>query len=54
MKGWYDTDYIGIDQGPILLQAANYRNDFVWKRMQACAPIRKGLKLAGFTGGWLG
>ncbi|MCH7860712.1 glucoamylase family protein [Sphingomonas sp. NPDC092331] len=54
VKGWYDTDYIGIDQGPILLQAANYRNDFVWKRMQACAPIRKGLKLAGFTGGWLG
>ncbi len=54
VRGWYDTDYIGIDQGPILLQAANYRNDFVWKRMRACAPVRKGLKLAGFTGGWLG
>lgn len=53
-RGWYDTDYIGIDQGPILLQAANYRSDFVWKRMRASAPIRKGLKLAGFTGGWLG
>lgn len=53
-KGWYDTDHIGIDQGPILLQAANYRNDFVWKRMQGCAPVRKGLKAAGFTGGWLG
>ncbi len=54
VKGWYDTDYIGIDQGPILLQAANYRNDFVWKRIRQCAPVRKGLKLAGFTGGWLG
>ena len=53
-KGWYDTDYIGIDQGPILLQAANYRSDFVWRRMRSCPPIRKGLKLAGFTGGWLG
>jgi hypothetical protein len=53
-RGWYDTDYIGIDQGPILLQAANYRSDFVWRRMRSCAPIRKGLKLAGFTGGWLG
>ncbi len=52
-RGWYDTDYIGIDQGPILLQAANYRSDFVWKRMRRCAPIRKGLQLAGFTGGWL-
>jgi hypothetical protein len=54
VKGWYDTDYIGIDQGPILLQAANYRSEFVWKRMRSCAPIRKGLKAAGFTGGWLG
>lgn len=52
-KGWYGTDYIGIDQGPILLQAANYRNDFVWKRMRGSPAIRKGLKLAGFTGGWL-
>lgn len=52
--GWYDTDYIGIDQGPILLQAANYRNDFVWKIMQKAPAIRRGLSLAGFTGGWLG
>lgn len=52
-KGWYDTDYIGIDQGPILLQAANYRSDFVWKRMRESKVIRRGLELAGFTGGWL-
>lgn len=51
--GWIDTDYIGIDQGPILLQAANYRNDFVWQRMRGSKVIRRGLELAGFTGGWL-
>lgn len=51
--GWYDTDYIGIDQGPILLQAANYRSDFVWKYMRKAPAIRRGLTLAGFTGGWL-
>jgi hypothetical protein len=51
--GWLDTDYIGIDQGPILLQAANYRSDFVWKRMRGSKVIRRGLELAGFTGGWL-
>jgi hypothetical protein len=52
--GWVATDYLGIDQGPILLQAANYRNDFVWRTMRQVPPIRLGLKRAGFSGGWLG
>ena len=52
--GWVAADYLGIDQGPILLQAANYRNDFVWKFTRQVPAIRLGLKRAGFTGGWLG
>ena len=52
--GWLARDYLGIDQGPILLQAANYRDDFVWKHMGKSPAIRLGLKRAGFTGGWLG
>jgi hypothetical protein len=51
--GWVDTDYLGIDQGPILLQAANYRDDFVWRYMRQVPAIRRGLMRAGFTGGWL-
>ena len=53
-RGWASRDYLGIDQGPILLQAANYRDEFVWRRMRRVPAIRRGLKLAGFTGGWLG
>jgi hypothetical protein len=52
--GWVAADYLGIDQGPILLQAANYRNDFVWKFTRRVPAIRLGLERAGFTGGWLG
>ena len=52
--GWVAKDHLGIDQGPILLQAANYRNDFVWRYMRRVPAIRLGLKRAGFTGGWLG
>jgi len=52
-KGWVASDYIGIDQGPILAMIANYRNEFVWKVMKRNAHIRKGLELAGFQGGWL-
>ena len=52
--GWVAKDYLGIDQGPILLQAANYRNDFIWKFTRQVPAIRLGLQRAGFTGGWLG
>jgi hypothetical protein len=52
-RGWIATDYLGIDQGPILLQAANYRDDFLWRHMRRVPAIRRGLERAGFSGGWL-
>lgn len=51
--GWIDKDHLGIDQGPILIQTENYRSEFVWKLMRKNPYIIKGLKKAGFTGGWL-
>ncbi|HEY5972125.1 MAG TPA: glucoamylase family protein [Pseudoxanthomonas sp.] len=52
-EGWVSSDYIGIDQGPILAMIANYRNDFVWNVMKKNPHIRLGLERAGFKGGWL-
>lgn len=52
-RGWVASDYIGIDQGPILTMIANYRNGFVWETMKKNPHIRRGLERAGFTGGWL-
>jgi len=52
-SGWVDDDYLGIDQGPILAMAANYRDDFVWRHMREVPAIRQGLTRAGFSGGWL-
>lgn len=52
-KGWVASDYIGIDQGPILTMIANYRNEFVWNVIRRDPYIRTGLERAGFTGGWL-
>jgi len=52
-KGWVASDYIGIDQGPILAMIANYRNEFVWSVMKKNPYIRDGLRKAGFEGGWL-
>jgi len=52
-RGWVASDYIAIDQGPILTMIANYRDDFVWEVMKKNPYIRKGLERAGFSGGWL-
>ena len=53
-KGWVATDWLGIDQGPILGMLANYRSEAVWRVMRRSPTIRRGLQRAGFTGGWLG
>ena len=51
--GWFDKDYLGIDQGPIVLMIENLRNGFVWEVMKKNPYIVQGLKKAGFSGGWL-
>jgi hypothetical protein len=53
-QGWFDDDYLGIDQGPILLMIENYRSGFLWDLMKRNPYIRRGLQKAGFEGGWLG
>ncbi len=50
---WFDADYLGIDQGPIVAMAENWRSGLVWKLMRADADVVRGLCRAGFTGGWL-
>jgi hypothetical protein len=50
---WFDTDYLGIDQGPIIAMVENWRSGFVWKLMRQNSSVVLGLCRAGFTGGWL-
>ncbi|HKH43645.1 MAG TPA: glucoamylase family protein [Thermoanaerobaculia bacterium] len=51
--GWFDGDYLGIDQGPIVAMIENHRTGLIWERMRRNPHIVRGLKRAGFTGGWL-
>jgi hypothetical protein len=50
---WFDTDYLGIDQGPIIAMIENYRSGLIWKLMRQSPYVRLGLLRAGFNGGWL-
>lgn len=51
--GWFDIDYLGIDQGPILLMMQNHDTALIWNIMKKNPYIIAGLKRAGFSGGWL-
>lgn len=51
--GWVNGDYLGIDQGPLLIMLENHRSELVWTTMKKNPHIRRGLERAGFTGGWL-
>lgn len=53
LMGWFDVDYLGIDQGPILAMIENYRTGLVWNTMKKNPHIVRGLQRAGFKGGWL-
>ena len=53
VHGWYDTDYLGIDQGPIVAMIENQRTELVWRHMKRNPHIIRGLRRAGFRGGWL-
>ena len=46
---WYDTDELGIDQGPIVIMIENYRTQRVWRLFMQNPEIQRGLQLAGFV-----
>ena len=52
--GWFDTDYLGIDQGPILAMLANYRDELgVEDDADATRTCSAACSARGSRGGWL-
>jgi hypothetical protein len=45
---WYDSDELGIDQGPIIIMIENYRNQRPWKLFMQDPEVQTGLQRAGF------
>ena len=46
---WWGTDYLGIDQGPIIIMIENHLTGSVWSRFMQNQDVLNGLILAGFT-----
>lgn len=48
-KNWFDKDYIGLDQGPILTMIENHRSGLVWAAFMKNDSIRNALARVGFV-----
>ena len=51
--GWVSPWRFGLNQGPIVIMIENYKTEMLWNIMKRCPYITKGLRRAGFKGGWL-
>jgi len=51
--GWSSPWKLGLNEGPIILMIENCFSELVWNLMKASPHIVRGLRRAGFTGGWL-
>jgi len=46
---WVDNDFVGIDQGPMMIMIENFRTGLVWNFVMKDPIIQKGLNRLGFT-----
>jgi hypothetical protein len=51
--GWVSPRNFGLNNGPIVAMIENYRSDLIWKTFRKCPYLVRGLRRAGFRGGWL-
>lgn len=52
-KGWLSEGWYGLDQGLLVMMIENYRSGMIWNTLRSCPRIVRGLRRAGFDGGWL-
>ena len=50
---WISPLNYALDQGPIVMMIENHRTGLPWNLMRRCPYIWRGLRKAGFAGGWL-
>ncbi|MGE5858984.1 MAG: glucoamylase family protein [Ignavibacteria bacterium] len=47
--GWFDPDYLGLDEGPIVIMIENYRTGLIWNYAMKDPVIKRGLERLGFS-----
>ena len=52
--GWIAPWHYAMDQGPLIVMVQNYLTGLIWRQTRSCEFVVRGLRRAGFSGGWLG
>ncbi len=52
-NGWISPWQFGLNQGPIVIMIENFQTGLIWETIKKCPYITNGLRIAGFSGGWL-
>jgi hypothetical protein len=47
-RGWYSSDHLAIDQGPIVIMMENYRSGLLWRLFMQAPEVHAGLRRLGF------
>ena len=53
LHAWASPWIFGLNEGPILMMIENFHTELIWKVAGRCSYIVRGLRRAGFRGGWL-
>jgi len=48
-ENWYATNYLAIDQGPIIIMIENHRTGLLWNLFMSSPEVKEGLKKLEFT-----
>jgi len=48
-ENWYATNYLAIDQGPIIIMIENHRTGLLWNLFMSSPEVKAGLKKLEFT-----
>jgi hypothetical protein len=51
--GWVSQGWYGLDQGLLVITIENARSGLIWSLLRDSPEVCRGLKRAGFKGGWL-
>jgi hypothetical protein len=52
-NGWVAPWKLGLNEGPIVLMIENHLSELVWRVFAGCPYAVKGMRRAGFEGGWV-
>jgi len=47
--GWFDNDFLAIDQGPEIVMIENYRTGLLWNLFMSCPEVKNGMQKLGFS-----